>query len=200
MDHRESARLKTPALGKKSVEGKDAWQIVSQGKIKGHLNDSSAHGFRFCFRFRLLSEMDSSLVNTQGQRQAEGGSHRTDQKTDGPPAMTSEVGRFALRFGILVQRNDAGHPAAVFRHIGMVPEQNGPAIGPDGFVLCQNEGGPAADERIQVPRARVKEVTKCVIGGCTEPPESTKGGNAANFICPEKTEDNDSEDQPGAVS
>jgi hypothetical protein len=26
------------------------------------------------------------------------------------------------------------------------------------------------------------------------------GGNAANFICPDKPENNDSEDQPGAVS
>jgi hypothetical protein len=192
--------LKTAALGKKSVKGKDAGQIVSHGKIKGHLNDSSAHGFRFCFRLILLSDMDESLVNTQGQGKAEGCSHRTDHQRDGPPAMTSEVGRFALRFGILVQCNDTRHPAAVFRNIGMVPEQNGPAIGQDGFVLCQNEGGPAADERIKAPRARVKEVTKCVIGGCTETPESTKGCNAANFICPEKTEDKGSEDQPGAVS
>jgi hypothetical protein len=65
IDHKESASLKTAAPGEKSIQGKDAPQIVPYAKIERHLNNSSTQRFSVVFRFVLFTDMDKSLIEKE---------------------------------------------------------------------------------------------------------------------------------------
>ena len=66
IDQIELARLNTAWLGKKSVQGEHTRQIVSDGKIKCHLNDAGAQSFFVIFGVILFADMDQALMNPKG--------------------------------------------------------------------------------------------------------------------------------------
>jgi hypothetical protein len=148
--------LNSTLLGKKSVQGQEAYQIPLQAKVERHMENPGPQG---CILLALVAAyMHEPLVDAEILGNSKRSQKRTGQADDGSPAVTPEIRRLALSFRILMKGDHAGHSLAVFWNIGVIPLQHDSPVDRHEFLLRYNERLPARDDIAERPGRRSEKI------------------------------------------